>query len=154
MASLHEIPSLSTMVSSINQVSLCGSLPYGGCASLTALARPTSAGVKRAHVALPVSPTRQGSSGHRRPHHAHGKVARVREETVPSPPRYQDDGDYTPSEDVGESTSRSESERLNSVLSLACFVLFAFGSPLGLGSWAFGLGSWGRGSLSFPRALS
>jgi hypothetical protein len=99
-----------------------------------ALARSSSAGVKRARVALPVSPARQGPSGHGRPHHrAHGKVARYHEEPVPSPPRHRDDGDYTPSEDVDGTTSGSESDRLNSVLSLACFVWFLFGGPLCLG---------------------
>ena len=94
VTSLHEFPSLSTMDSSNNRVPRLA-LSRGGSASLTAFARPTSAGVKRTHVALPVSPTRRSTSGHRRPHHAHGKVARVREETAPSPPRFQDDGDTT-----------------------------------------------------------
>jgi hypothetical protein len=118
-----------------------------------ALARSTSAGAKRAHVALPVSPARQGSSGHGQRHRAHGKVARHHEEPVPSPPRHRDnDDDYTPSEDVGESTSASESERLNPVLSSACLVWFLLGGPLCLGAWALGLGAWGRGPLPFPRA--
>jgi hypothetical protein len=138
--------------------------PFGGLASLSALARSTSAGAKRAHVAFPVSPDRQGSSGRRRPHHhAQGKRARVHEAPAPSPPRRQDDDDFSKS-DVDESTSGTKSDRLIPVLSLACFVwLFwvacsalgpgPFGSgpeaagrsllvaPWGLGSWAFGLGA-------------
>ena len=155
----------------------CRLSPIGGRASLLALARSTSAGAKRAHVAFPVSPDRQGSSGRRRPHHhAQGKRARVHEAPAPSPPRHQDDDDFSLS-DVDESTSGTKSDRLIPVLSLACFVwLFwvaclALGpGPLGsgpeaagrsflvalwgLGSWAFGLGAWGRGPLSLPRALS
>jgi hypothetical protein len=114
---------------------------WWSCIAL-ALARSSSAGAKRAHVALPVTPDRQGSSGHRRPHHqAQGKKARVHEEPVPSPPRHRDDDDYSPSDVDDESTSGTKSDRLNPVLSLACFVWFVFGGPLGLGSWAFGLGS-------------
>jgi hypothetical protein len=107
-----------------------------------ALARSSSAGAKRARVALPVTPDRQGSSGHRRPHHhAQGKKARVHEEPVPSPPRHRDDDDYSPSDVDDESTSGTKSDRLNPVLSLACFVWLFLGGLLGLGSWAFGLGS-------------
>jgi hypothetical protein len=118
-----------------------------------ALARSSSAGGKRAHVAPPVSPARQGSSGRDRSHRAHGKVARLHEEVVSSPPRHRDDDDYTPSEGVGESSSASESERLIPGLTLACFVWFVLGGPLCFGSWALGLGTRGRGPLSFPRAL-
>jgi hypothetical protein len=135
------IPFLSTMTTDLPA---WFSPPWWSCIA-TALARSSSAGVAPARVALPVSPARQGSSGQKRPHHhAHGKVARVREEPVPSPRRHRVDDDYTPSEDGGGSTSGSSSERLNSVLSLACFVCLFFGGPLCLGAWALGLGSWGR----------
>jgi hypothetical protein len=153
-ATLHAVPvilSLSTMNSSITRSPFVASVWWSCIAS--ALARSSSAGGKRAHVALPVSPARQGSSGRDHHHRAHGKVARHHEERVTTPPRHRDDDDYTPSEDVGESTSASESERLNPVLSSACLVWFPFGGPLCLGAWALGLGAWGRGSLLFPRAL-
>ena len=136
----------------VHRISFNGSLPWWSCIA-TALARSSGAGGKRAHVALPVSPARQESSGRDHRHRAHGKVARHHVERVVTPPRHRDDDDYTPSEDVGESTSASESERLNPVLSSACLVWFLFGGPLCLGAWALGLGAWGRGSLLFPRAL-
>jgi hypothetical protein len=144
------IPNPSTMISSINRNSF-GSLPWWSCIA-SAFARSSGAGGKRAHVALPISPVRQGSSGRDRLHRAHGKVARHHEERVVSPPRHRDDDDYTPSEDVDESTSASESERLNPVLSSACLVWFVFGGLLCHGSWALGLGTWGHGPLPFPRA--
>ena len=45
-------------------------------------------------------------------------------EPVPSPQDFQDVDDFTSSEDDDGSTSGSQSDRLNSVLSLACFVRF------------------------------
>jgi hypothetical protein len=153
-ATLHAVPVIptpSTMISSINRNSLWLSPIWWSCIA-AALARSSGAGGKCAHVALLVSPVRQGSSGRDRLHRAHGKVARHHEERVISPPRHRDDDDYTPSEDVDESTSASESERLNPVLSSACLVWFVFGGPLCHGSWALGLGTWGRGPLPFPRA--
>lgn len=109
-----------------------------------ALARSSSAGAKRAHVALPVTPDWQGSSGHRRPHHhAQRKKARVHEEPVPSPPRHRDDDDYSPSDVDDESTSGTKSDRLNPVLSLACFVWLFL-----VARWALGPGPLGSG----PRA--
>jgi hypothetical protein len=148
--------------STFNWISCPALSPWRTCIAL-ALARSSSAGAKRAHVALPVTPDRQGSSGHRRPHHhAQGKKARVHEAPVPSPPRHRDDDDYSPS-DVDETTSGTKSDRLIPVLSLACFVwlfwvaCWALGpGPLGSGPeaagrsfrWPFGpwvLGLWARG---------
>jgi hypothetical protein len=127
------------------------SLSYGGSCIASALARSSGAGGKRAHVALPVSPARQRSSGRDHHHRAHGKVARHHEERVASPPRHRDDDDYTPSEDVGGSSSTSESERLIPGLISACLVWLLFGGPWHLWAWALGPGSCGRGPLSFPR---
>jgi hypothetical protein len=111
-----------------------------------ALARSSGAGGKRAHVALPVSPARRSFSGRDRHHRAHGKVARHHEERVATPPRHQDDDDYTPTEDVDGSTSASESERWNPGLSSACLVWFVFGAlrALGPGPWGLGPGAVGR----------
>ena len=138
------------MITSINRFSHMALSRMGVCIAV-ALARTPSAGGKRAHVALPVSPARKGSSGRDHRHRAHGKVARHHEEMVDSPPRHRDDDDYTPSEGVGESSSASESERLNPVLTSACLVWLLFGGPSCLGAWALGLGTRGRGSLPFPR---
>ena len=123
----------------VHRISFNGSLPWWSCIA-TALARSSGAGGKRAHVALPVSPARQESSGRDHRHRAHGKVARHHVERVVTPPRHQDDDDYTPSEDVDESSTTSESERLNSGLTPACLVWFLLGGLRRL--WALGLGAW------------
>jgi hypothetical protein len=103
-----------------------------------ALARSSSTGVKRVRVALPVSPVRHRSAGGDGYHRPHGKVARRHEERVASPPRHQEEDDYSPSDDG--TNSASESERWSPGLSPACLVLFPLGGLLLLGVRA--LGAW------------
>jgi hypothetical protein len=132
-----------------DQPELNGSLPWWSCIA-SAFARSSGAGGKRAHVALPISPVRQGSSGRDRHHRAHGKVARHHEERAVSPPRRRDEDDYTPSEDVDESTSQeSESERLNSVLSSACFVWLFLVACCAMGPGPLGPGPGAAGRFPF-----
>jgi hypothetical protein len=152
-ATLHAvpvIPFLSTMTSSIYRISLRGSLPFGGRALLQLSHVPPAPGWRV--LVLPFRSSQpgrvlQGTDGPINVRmgrwlgsmRSRSLAIHVIGTTTTTPLR-NDDG----------STSGLQSDRLNSVLSLACFVWVFFGGPLCLGA----CGPCGvRGRLPFPLGL-